>query len=344
MEYEWFRVPTLWEAVEAAGGTTASVAWPTTVGAPIRWNVPEVWSPDLAESRVEVVRRFAAPPGFLDSLEAAVGPVTVRDAEGIPLNWDAASWDDRVGAMAEHILETRRPTLTTVHFVAVDSWQHRVGIRGDRVRRALGTVDRALGRLVEAMDRAGILDRTAFVVTGDHGFVDVHTRIAPNVLLREAGLLAEDEWSARFQAAEGGALLHLAATADSGATVESVRAALEKPSDRVRSLYRIVDGEELRRLGADPRAVLGLTARPGAAFLDDGAGALLRAGSGGTHGHHPDLEAARTVLVCWGSGVEKGEVRREGSLVDVSPVVAELLGMSFPGDDTARGPTPGKFR
>src|SRR3954464_49233 len=29
------RVPALWDAVRAAGGTTASVGWPVTVGAPI---------------------------------------------------------------------------------------------------------------------------------------------------------------------------------------------------------------------------------------------------------------------------------------------------------------------
>src|SRR3954469_11939696 len=37
------RVPTLRDAVRAAGGTTASVGWPVTVGAPIDWNVPDVW-------------------------------------------------------------------------------------------------------------------------------------------------------------------------------------------------------------------------------------------------------------------------------------------------------------
>src|SRR5690606_11805918 len=34
VEHDSIRVPTLWDAVRAAGGTTAAISWPVTVGAP----------------------------------------------------------------------------------------------------------------------------------------------------------------------------------------------------------------------------------------------------------------------------------------------------------------------
>jgi hypothetical protein len=49
-----FRSPTLLDAVGAAGGTTTAISWPVTVGAPIDWNVPDVWSPDDPASIVPI--------------------------------------------------------------------------------------------------------------------------------------------------------------------------------------------------------------------------------------------------------------------------------------------------
>jgi type I phosphodiesterase/nucleotide pyrophosphatase len=63
-----FRLPTLWDAVRAAGGTTAAISWPTTVGASIDWNVPDVWSPDDPAS-IAPIRAATTPIGLFDELE-----------------------------------------------------------------------------------------------------------------------------------------------------------------------------------------------------------------------------------------------------------------------------------
>ena len=37
------RVPTLWDAAAREGVSVLNVSWPVTVGAPIRYNVPQIW-------------------------------------------------------------------------------------------------------------------------------------------------------------------------------------------------------------------------------------------------------------------------------------------------------------
>ncbi|MCB1033858.1 MAG: alkaline phosphatase family protein, partial [Acidobacteria bacterium] len=193
------RVPTLWDAVAAAGGTTAAVGWPVSVGAPVTYNVPEVWSL-TGEDPVEVVRRHCKPPGLLEEVEReATGRLTVGN-----FTIENMTRDDRAGDLAAYLLETYKPRLMTVHLIETDHFQHEDGRESPRVRRAVAAADRAISQIYEAAERAGILSRTAFVITGDHGHVDLHTRLSPNVWLRRAGLLEDrpdrGEWRAAFLA------------------------------------------------------------------------------------------------------------------------------------------------
>ena len=61
------RAPTLWDAVRAAGGTTASVGWPVTDGAPIDWNVPDVWPLGTGDPMAPI-RATSSPAGAPDGL------------------------------------------------------------------------------------------------------------------------------------------------------------------------------------------------------------------------------------------------------------------------------------
>jgi phosphonoacetate hydrolase len=61
------------------------------------------------------------------------------------------------------------PKLQLVNFSATDDAGHEVGPHGALARAALIDCDRKLGRLLEAIDAAGALARTAVVVISDHG-------------------------------------------------------------------------------------------------------------------------------------------------------------------------------
>lgn len=332
-EADSIRVPTLWDAVREAGGTTAAVSWPVSVGAPVDWLLPEIWPLDREVDPIEPIRRLTRPPGLFEELEReATGRLTGDNFTNLHI-----TRDDRVGAIGAYLLERYQPTLTAVHLISVDHFQHDEGREHDLVARALGAADRAVGQIREAAERAGILDRTAFVITGDHGFVSVDTLLAPNVWLVEAGLrdAAPDRgsWRATFHRSGGAAFLILRDEEDREAEA-MVRELLEAIPTRLGELFRVVERDELTRIGADLRAPLALTAAPGVAFTGSADGPLLRPGWGATHGHFPDdYPEIFTGLVAWGAGVRGGATLQRIGTEDVAPLIAALLGLDFDAPD-----------
>ncbi len=324
------RVPTLWDAVRASGGTTASVSWPVSVGAPIDYNVPEVWPLDADVDLVTPMREAATPAGLVEELEErAVGALSAAG----PFSPDYPSRDDVIGTMGAYLIETYRPTLTTIHLGAVDHFEHAEGRDGPTVRRAIAAADRALGRLLEAADRAGIASETAFIVTGDHGFSDIHTALAPNVWLAEAGLVGTErdrgpDWRAAFLTTGASAFLHLRDSSDTVA-LASVRRILDGLPQGVRDLFTVLDRDDLDRIGAAPQAALALTPIQGVSFSGSARGEPIRSASGGTHGYAPTFDEIYTGLVAYGAGVQNGVVIPVSRQEDTAAIVAALLGLEF---------------
>ena len=49
-------------------------------------------------------------------------------------------------------------------------------------------------------------EKTAFIITGDHGFVNRKTRMQPNIWLRNGGLMTnitQGDWKAQFKPTGG---------------------------------------------------------------------------------------------------------------------------------------------
>lgn len=331
-EARWIRVPTLWDALARAGRETASITWPVTVGASITRYVPEIWPLEQGADPLAAMRAEARPHGLFEELE--------REATGRldagTFTSDYLTRDDRAGAMAAYLLERYRPTLLLLHLLGADHFQHAEGRDGPMVRRAVAAVDRAVGQVVEAAQRAGILERTAFVIAGDHGFVDIHTRVAPNVWLVAAGLMENrrdrGNWRAAFHSHGGTASLHLRSPGDT-ATLQRVRRTLADLPPAVRRFFRVLERPELDRLGADPSIPLMLAAVPGVVFGNASAPPAVSAAQGGTHGYLPEFPEIYTGFVAWGSGVRAGAVAPQIGLEDVAPFVAELLGIEFQAPD-----------
>ena len=107
LEYSQIQVPTLLGAAHKAGLQTASVNWPTTVGAPaIDWNLPEVFAK----------RRG----GFMDlkSIEAKAKPSNLVKQIAAAYPSFATEWmDDRTRTQAVvWLLKNAKPGLLLVHY------------------------------------------------------------------------------------------------------------------------------------------------------------------------------------------------------------------------------------
>jgi hypothetical protein len=325
------QVPTLWDAVHVAGGTTASLNWPMTAGSVIDWNVPDVWPGSDAEV-IRAMSEASNPPNFMDELQReATGRLRLENFSSKLL-----AHDIRLASMAAYLFERYRPMLTLVHVEGVVQIHQEPDWRNRRRVRAIACADVVVSLLLELIERTEAWDHTTIIVTGDHGMTEVHTQLRPNVWLAEAGLRPQrfadsQEWKAMFYALGGAALLRVQDPAEEN--VAAVRAVLDNLPRGIRDAFRIVERAELDALGSDPHAPFGLAAQPGFVLDPRGEPPDQFPNPGMSHGHHPEVADMNTGLVAAGAGIRAGAGAPILQLTSLAPLVAELLGLEFEAPD-----------
>lgn len=327
-ESNLIQTETLWDAVRKSNKKSASLIWPVSVGAAVDYNIPEVWTLDKSYGRIQPMRDNQTPKGLLEEMETEVlGKVSLKTFNGDYLNRE-----DRTGEMAAYILGKYKPNLMTIHLIATDHFQHEEGRNGEKVHTAIAAVDRAIGKILEAAEQSNILDKTTFIITGDHGFVDIHSALNPNIWLVEEKLMDAKEnrgnWKATFHTQGASAFLHLKDKNDEN-TLAKVREKLESLPKSIKKLFRVIEKEELINIGADPNAVLALNPLPGIAMSGSYSGKILTKRSGGTHGYFPDFHQIETGFVAWGAGISNGKIISKMGLEDVAPIISRLLNLKF---------------
>jgi hypothetical protein len=233
--------------------------------------------------------------------------------------------------MAAYIIQTYKPNLLTFHVYTVDHAAHSEGRNGEHVRKAVATADRAIGNILEAIEKAGIKENTAVIVTGDHGFVDIKQSLSPNIALAKNGLIGKEKgnWKAKFHTSGAAAFLHLKDKGDNQ-TISQVKKILLDLPESQKKLFRVVERAELDKIGADPNAVLALTPIPGVTMSATTEGEILKVAKGGTHGFFPDFKEIQTGFVGYGAGFNSKTTLPQMGLEDVAPLVSQLLGISSP--------------
>lgn len=334
-KYETIKVPTVFSLAKDKGLKTASVFWPVSVGSPATYVIPEYWQLPAEKGKertfCKALQENANPPGlFVEVQQNATGKLSEGDFNG-----DYIGMDENIARISAYLIRQYKPSFLAVHLVTVDHFEHEQGRDGDKVRTAVAGVDKAFQTIREAVQRAGIADKTTFIVTGDHGFVDIHSTIAPNTLLAKAGLYdpqKPENWKAYFHPSGGGAFLQLKDRNDRQTKDKILKLLSDLPPQQQKT-FLIKTREELDAVGADPTAAFGLAAQQGYSFTAAATGDLIRAGKGGTHGFFPDFKEIQTGFVAFGAGIKKGTVIPEMGLVDIAPLICKLLGLDLPPGD-----------
>ena len=304
-EFNQVKAPTLWSAVRARGGTTAAVSWPQTAGAPI-------------DHITDLVPGRAA-----DTILGSITPANVRMA------------DHYKALVAAETLVKLEPAFMAVHFTQTDAVQHAVGPATPEALVALEDTDTNIGLIVDAVRRAGIAADVTVIVTGDHGFLPFHTELAMNLPLVEAGLITRGsdghpQWKAIVAPNRGLGSVYIGNGADRAAVIAKAREALAAYERRFPGRFRIVERDELDRLGADADAAFGIEPLPGyvldARLSPPFAQPHNRAAG---HGYSPATPGMETGLIMWGAGVRPGIRMAETRTLDVAPTIAVLLGLEL---------------
>lgn len=327
-EHASIRVPALWDVARRHGLTTAGASWPVTVGASMDALFPESnqgpgW---LTRARAE------STPGLVDAVVTQLGGFA---EDG---NRDVIQRDRFTAAVATHVIRTTRPNLLMVHLMETDAAQHATGPFSVEARTAIERIDAHVSAIVRATEEAGTRARTAFVVTGDHGFSRVHALIQPNVVLKQGGWLRvgergriADDW----QVAAHGMAIRLKDPGDA-ALAALVKARFDELArGRYRGIFRVVSREELDAHGAYPEAAFFVEPAEGY-YVSDGVlddAVLVGTTRRGAHGFLPTEPRMHTGLILSGAGIRPGVPLPLVRQIDIAPTVARLLGFDMPEAD-----------
>jgi hypothetical protein len=300
------KADTLWTAARDRRLATSAINWPQTADGPIDFRV------DIAVGR---------------AVDTIIGEVTAVDGRMA---------DHYKAIVAAETLLKLKPAFMAVHFSQTDSVQHALGPGTPEALVALEETDANLAIVEHAALRTGAADAIAIVVTGDHGFLPLHTELAINLPLIEAGLITKGtdqrpQWQAIVAPNRGLGSLYVRGGADRTAIVARAREALSAYEKKYPGRFRIVERTELDRWGADADALLGVEPMPG--YVLD---ARLtppfaqRHGRAAGHGYSPDTPGMETGLVLAGAGIRRGVRLPETRTLDVAPTIAVLLGLPLP--------------
>jgi len=332
----------IWDA--AIGRGVLSLGWPTTTGARIELLVPDGASLDESSSWLDYMRNVSSPM-LVRALEA-MSEEAIDEASSIvggqrdPRTWPTA--DEKDAAFIElacRIARSERdPGLWMIRLEQTAAISRIAGTGSVQVAEALARVDASLGQLDACLTETDKISDTAIFVTGDVAFQAVHTRVDPNIVLVNGGLVGRDprssmgvrSWLAISRTNGRSAYVY----ARDAANALAARELLEAESART-GAFAVVSAADLAAGGGDPQAWFGLSAMPGF-FIGNGLArpALRPSEMRGIEGAFPFLEPAASSVgfVAWGRGVRPQVHVAEAELVDLAPTIASLLGLRLDED------------
>lgn len=332
-QHDFLQVPTLLEVARDAGLSTASVQWPVTAGAPYDVVVPEMANEDHFGGVDECYATYCSPSGH---------ELWLRHRDTIV--WEPKRRNDELATAVtvDTILEDR-PDVLFLHLVDVDAARHLHGASGEHVHEALRATDERLGRILDALDRSGDLDRTNVVIVSDHGHLDTVQHTNLNVLLRDRGFLTTDDqdrlvdWEVYCHSSGLSGQLFVAEDLQPGrrAELEALLREIEQdPQYRIERVLTVAEAEAEYGLAgpfgyvveSEPGVIVGgaldrrVVVRKGE---EDFRGYL------GNHGHAP-RHGDQPVFLATGPAFRPGVDAGRRSMLDEAPTFAAVLGLELP--------------
>ena len=311
------KVRTLTEAVRARGLTTAAVSWPASVGLDVDFLVPEFAPQSLAQ-----LRPLSRPANLLDEVEAARGHM---------LPWPLT--DAARAEIAAWIFRAHRPNLMLLHLVDTDTAQHDHGPRSPEALASMATADRHVATVLDAVDAAGLRAETGIVIVSDHGFVPAGRCLELNTLFKGAGWLQVDEqgrvvhWEVYFQASGGSGFVFLK-NPDDAKIRNRVRTILDAvASDPANGVERVLSTEDLRAMGAAPRASFVVDMRSGFYAGGGSNGLIVQANGRGGHGNDPSRPDLHASLIMAGPFVPRAGGIGIVRMTQIAPTIAAWFGV-----------------
>ncbi len=334
-DWYWYqkdvKVPTLYDLARKKGLTTAAFLWPVTAGSKITYNLAEIFPNRIWTNQVLISLR-ASSPLFILEMNQKYGKL--RNGIKQP------ELDDFITACTVDTLKRKKPNLTLLHLVDMDSMRHRYGVRSDEALEALHRLDNHVAQVINATKAAGTFEDTNFVILGDHYQINVDKMIHLNTLFAKRGWLRarpdqtfKKDWRVMAKTCDGCTYIYTR-NFDQIDRLKDVISGVE-------GVEKIYDKADAIERGADSECTLMVEAKAGYYFTDesDRANAVEKVlpemmGDAdryqGVHGYDPEKTGYKTTLIFNGPMIKQNKTVARADLVDEAPTFAKLLGLEFP--------------
>lgn len=335
-EKENIKVKTLADAVWEAGGEVATVLWPVTAGEKRGWNVPEIWPVKVrGEDPRAVYEKSASKNVMSEYYNSLIGKYNWKDNE------DMIYYGVEI---ALKILREKKPDLFLCHVIHLDHIRHMYGDQCREVEFCLRELDIVAGRFIKAVEEAGELENTNFVILGDHGQIDIETVFNLNTALREMGFIREGENGKAegfdaYSFSSGFSAHIMLGEPENGELAERVYTALcEIQAKYPQYIERIYTADEvLEEEGLSGEFSFVVEGTKGTLFRNETTGPLIfpyglipSREYKAMHGHHPD-KGDKPPFIAFGPDIREGVRISRGDMLDICPTLTRLLGVELEG-------------
>jgi predicted AlkP superfamily pyrophosphatase or phosphodiesterase len=294
------QAPTLWDAAQEAGLTTANVHWPVSVGARrVTWNLPQIWRTGHEDDRK--LLDALSTPGLIRELEKLAGMAYV---DGKPEDLSADVNRARFGVA---MIAKYRPGFMTMYLSALDHTQHETGPGSAESHAVLETIDSLVGDLVAAEMK--VHPDAVIAVVSDHGFAPVDTVINLYRPFIDAGLVTLGP-DGKIKSAEatpwgsGGSFAIRLARPDDAALKAKVKAVLDTlAADPAAKIDRVIDAPAIARAGGNADASFYVNLKLGAVagpFVNGTLPLAFPSPVKGMHGYFPAAPEMRSTFMVKG--------------------------------------------
>ena len=320
---------TLYDLLQKDKKRVASILWPVTAKAKIRYNLPEVHAIGRENQSLKVL--LSGSPLYCIEMSRRFGHLR----RGI----EQPYLDDFTAASAIYTWQKYQPELLLLHQIELDTINHHFGTGGAEVQKSRENMDRRIGQVFQAIKDAGFEDETAFVIIGDHSHLDSHTTIYLNRLLALLGLIEakkkKPNWRAWFQSTGGGAYLHLPEGEEY--LLPLITEVLHNFKNRYKdSINRILNREEMDAFQMIKGPQLFVEGCPGFVFDDtwlglDTEASFFGPAQGSDHGYLNDLPGYRSNVLFKGPWFKEDFEFGQIDLADFAVTLAYLFDYKLQG-------------
>ncbi|GKX27939.1 alkaline phosphatase family protein [Vallitalea longa] len=330
-EWYWYendiQVPTVFDYAMKQNYTCASILWPVMAGADITYNIPELWP--------------IGPSCFITNyIKNSTKNLIIPTLKNIKLSCSAQpTLDDTAENISKYLILKKQPNLLFIHFTQLDYMRHRLGMNTIEAKDLLDNFDKRLERLINCTKKAGIYEKTTFIVLGDHGMNDYDKYICINSIFKQKRLLITDKknsiisYKAFANACGGSAQICMKNKYDKYLYEKIYNILLELQSNPINGIKQVYTSEKVNRLyHLDNSFQFVLEAENGYVFNNHICNKLIIPRTKlskphiADHGFLPTHPNMKTVFFAKGNRIKNTYIHKM-NLVDIAPTIAMIMNL-----------------